>query len=95
MVTHAPVPSLHRGPLDKPRMATAKLYTAPATPTAANAIEKNICHKQMTAKGQKRLLQENLTHFLTTEGAIFMEANLFMIFIPMEAKQTTLFLLQI
>lgn len=34
---------LQRGPLCKPSTATIKLYKAPATPTAANAIDKNIC----------------------------------------------------
>lgn len=41
------------GPLAKPASATAKLYAAPATPTAANIIDKNICQREITTKDQK------------------------------------------
>lgn len=34
---------LQRGPFFKPTAATARLYRAPTRPTAANAIDKNIC----------------------------------------------------
>ncbi|PWA22917.1 hypothetical protein CCH79_00001999 [Gambusia affinis] len=35
--------TLHKGPLCKPSTATTKLYRAPSTPTAAKAIDRNIC----------------------------------------------------
>lgn len=35
--------TLQRGPFFKPSTATIKLYRAPTTPTAANAIDRNIC----------------------------------------------------
>lgn len=41
--SHATDEVLHRGPLERPSNATTKLYTAPAAPTAANMMEKNIC----------------------------------------------------
>lgn len=38
-------PVLQRGPFCKPSTATIILYRPPATPTAANAIDKNICRE--------------------------------------------------
>jgi len=43
--------TLQRGPFCKPSTATMKLYRAPATPTAANAMDKNICRKGRCKKG--------------------------------------------
>lgn len=45
--------TLQRGPFCKPSTATMKLYRAPATPTAANTMDKNICRGEMISKGQK------------------------------------------
>ncbi len=42
--------TLQRGPFCKPSTATMKLYRAPATPTAANAIDKNICRRERTSE---------------------------------------------
>lgn len=52
--------TLQRGPFCKPSTATIKLYRAPATPTAANAIDKNICRRNEIKQKSETFLLINL-----------------------------------